>query len=109
MKGNNNGATPLLIASQNGHLEIVKVLKANKAGFLYKNKKGKTHPDVAKTDEIKQFMMNHPWYRRQPLLVTRPHSDHEINKEYKLSALGEIITATKGSDPSSQDNVLFQL
>ena len=55
--------------------------------------------------------MNHPWYRRQPLIVTRPHADHETNKKHKLTRLGEIITATPGSvsDPSSQDSILFQL
>ena len=67
--------------------------------------------DIAETYEIKLFIMNHPWYRRQPLIVTRPHSDHETNKEHKLKPLGEIITATKGStsDPSSEDYVLFRI
>ena len=67
--------------------------------------------DVAKTYAIKQLIINHPWYRRRSLLVTRPHADHETNKEHQLSSLGEIITATPGSasDPSSQDNVLFQI
>ena len=144
-----NSFTPLIISSQNGHLEIVKVLiaaggdvnQANKNGdiplhiigsfyrldvvklevakvliakksnFLYKNNNGFTPLDVAKTCEIKKYIMNHPWYRRRSLLVTRPHSDHETNKEHKLKPLGEIITATPGivNDPSSQDYVLFQL
>ena len=103
--------TPLHFASQKGRLGIVKVLIANKANFLYKNYYGKTPLDVAKTDAIKQYIMNHPWYRSRSLLVTRPHADHETNKEHKLKPLGEIITATPGSasDPSSQDNVLFQI
>ena len=112
-KADNEGETPLHIASQNGDLEIVKALIANKANFLYKNNDGETPLDVAiaKTNEIKQYIMNHPWYRRRSLLVTRPHADHETNKEHQLSPLGEIITATPGSasDPSGQDNVLFQI
>ena len=103
------GYTSLHIASCNGQLEIVKVLIAHKTNFLYKNDEGITPLDIAQTDEIKQFIMNHPWYRRQPLLVTRPHSDHKTNKEHKLKPLGEIITATKASDPSSEDYVLFQI
>ena len=55
--------------------------------------------------------MNHPWYRRRSLLVTRPHTDHDTNEEHQLTPLAEIITATRGSanDPSSQDNLLFQM
>ena len=108
-KADNEGKIPLFNASKYGHLEIVKVLIANKANFLCNYNDGETPLAVAKTDEIKQFIMNHPWYRRQPLIVTRPHSDHKTNKEYKLKPLGEIITATKGSDPSSEDSILFQL
>ena len=80
-------------------------------GGLYKNNDGKTSLDIAKTNAIKQLIINHPWYRRRSLLVTRPHADHETNKEHQLSPLGEIITATPGSasDPSGQDNVLFQI
>ena len=107
----NDGDTPLHIASEVGHLEIVKVLIANKANFLYINYDGNTPLDLAETNVIKQLFINHPWYRRRSLVVTRPHSDHETNKEHQLSSLGEIITATPGcaSDPSSQDNVLFQI
>ena len=106
-----NGITPLFVASVKGHLEIVEVLIAHKANFLYKNSNGKTPLDYSRTDEIQQFIMNHPWYRRQPLIVTRPHADHETNKKHKLTRLGEIITATPGSvsDPNSQVNLLFQL
>ena len=60
---------------------------------------------------MKQLIMNHPWYRRQPLIVTRPYTDHHTNKKHKLTRLGVIITATSYSvsDPSSQDNLLFIL
>ena len=85
------------------------VLITNKSNFLHKNNHGETPLDIAKTDEIKQFIMNHPWYRRRSLIVMRPHADHEANTKHKLTPLGEIVTATKGSDPSSQDNLLFQI
>ena len=76
---------------------------------MYKNKRGLTPLDVAKTDEMKQFIMNHPWYRRRPLLVTRPHDDHETNEEHQLTPLGQIVTVNKGDNPNSQDNLLFQI
>ena len=82
---------------------------AKKAEFLYKNNNGRTPVDVAKSDEIKQYIMNHPWYRRRSLLVTGAHGDHDTNKEHQLTPLGEIITSTKSNDPSSQDNLLFQM
>ena len=62
---------------------------------MNKNKNGKTPLDVAKAHEIKQYIINHPWYRRRQLLLTRPHDDHETNKEHKLKPLSEIITATQ--------------
>ena len=108
-QGDKYGSTPLYIASREGHLEIFKTLVANKANFLYKNKRGLTPLDVAKTDEMKQFIMNHPWYRRRPLLVTRPHDDHETNEEHQLTPLGQIVTVNKGDNPNSQDNLLFQI
>ena len=110
-KTDNYGYTPLYNACVKGHIEIVEILITNKANFLYKNYDGKTPLDIARTDEIKQLIINHPWYRRRSLLVTRPHSDHETNKKHKLKPLGEIITATPGnaSDPNSQDNLLFQI
>ena len=77
--------------------------------FLYKNNDGKTPLDVAKTNEIRYFIINHPWYRRRPLIVARPHSDHDTNDKHRLTSFGKIITATKGSDSRGQDNVLFQI
>ena len=108
-KADNNGETPLWTAIHNGELEIVKVLIANKANFFYMNNEGKTPLDVASTNAIRQCIMNHPWYRRRPLLLTRPHDDHETNKKHKLKPLGDIITATKGDDSSNQNDVLFQI
>ena len=101
--------TPLYIASCNGHLEIVKVLIASKGNLLFKKSDGRTPLDIAKTDEIKQIIMNDPWYRRHPLLLTRPYSDHKTNKKHKLSPLGEIVTATGGNDPDAKNNLLFQI
>ena len=105
------GETPLYIASSRGHLEIVKVLIANKANFFYMNNYGCTSLDVAIANQIRQCIMNHPWYRRRSLLVTRPHADHETYKKRQLTPLGEIITATPGSasDPNNHNYVLFQL
>ena len=109
-KANNKyGETSLYRASAIGHLEIVKVLIANKANFFYMNNKGKTPLDVARTNEIRQCIMNHPWYRRRPLLLTRPHDDHETNEEHDVTSLGAIITAKGIADPSSEDSVLYQL
>ena len=100
----NYGNIPLHISSENDHLVLVNFLIANKSNFLYKDYNGGTPLDVAKTDEIKQFILNHLWYHRQPLLMTYPHSDYETNKDHKLYPLGEIITATRGSvsDPRSK-------
>ena len=105
----NNGRTPLYRASCNGKLEIVKVLIASKANFFYMNNAGMTPLNAAKTNEIRQCIMNHPWYRRRPLLLTRPHDDHETNKEHDVTSLGAIITAKCIADPSSEDSVLYQL
>ena len=108
-KAANNDITPLYKASKYGHLEIVKVLIANKANFFYMNNEGKTPLDVASTNEIRECIMNHPWYRRRPLLLTRPHDDHETNEEHDVTSLGAIITAKGIADPSSEDSVLYQL
>ena len=108
-KADNGGWTPLSIASYNGHLEIVKMLLANKANFFYMNNEGKTPLDVASTNEIRECIMNHPWYRRRPLLLTRPHDDHETNEEHDVTSLGAIITAKGIADSSSEDSVLYQL
>ena len=74
------------------------------------NNKDKLPHEVATTDEIREFIwQHHPWYRRKPLILTRPHPDHETNKEHQLSALSNIITATSDSTPDSHDDILYQL
>ena len=87
------GEIPLYIASSRGHLEIVKVLIANKANFFYMNIYGCTPLDVAIANQIRQCIMNHSWYCRRPLLLIRPHGDHKTNKEHRVASLGGIITA----------------
>ena len=77
------------------------VLVTRKSNFLFKKKNNDVTPfDVAKTNEIEQFILNHPWYSSRPLLVIRTHSNHKTNQVHKLTSLCEIITATKSSDPS---------
>ena len=101
---------PLHYASRYGYLELVKVLILAKADVCIENNDGNLTHEVAKTDEIREFIwQHHPWYRRKPLVLTRPHPDHETNKEHQLSSLGHIITATSDNVPSSHDDVLFQL
>ena len=53
---------------------------------------------VVKTDEIKQYIINHPWYRRRPIIVMRPHEDHTTNKKHRMTRLGWIVTAKEGED-----------
>ena len=102
--------TPLHDASNMGHFKIVKALILAKADVRIKNGKGKLPHELARTDEIREFIwQHHPWYRRKPLILTRPHPDHETNKEHQLSSLGHIITATSDNVPSSHDDILFQL
>ena len=69
----------------------------------------KTPLDVACTFSIKELIESHPWYRRRPLLLTRPHDDHETNEEHDVTSLGAIITAKGIADPSNEDSVLYHL
>ena len=98
-KGSENG-TPLHMACTGVHsnyFEIVKILVANKANFLKRNGHGFSPLEIASLQHnpnIKEFLINHPWYRRRNLIIMRPYDDHETNKEHKLLALGKILTAT---------------
>ena len=106
------GRSALHLACENGHLETVKVLITHNANFLYKNDSdaGKTALDVAKTQEIIDFIHKEIfWSRRRPMIVTRPHDDHDTNEIHKLKPLGELITAIKSDNPNSEDDVLFQI
>ena len=61
-KTNNNGDTPLHNASDNGHLEVVKALIRAKAHVRIENNQGKAPVDVARTNEIRQYIhQHHPW------------------------------------------------
>ena len=90
------GDTPLHYASRNGHLLTVMSLIRAKADVRIMNNGGESPLDVADTDEIRQYIHeHHPWQRRRPLILTRPHDDHATNGDHKLTALGNIVTATR--------------
>ena len=98
-KTGNDGDTPLHEASSDGHLDIVISLIRAKADVRIMNNNGESPLDVARTDEIRQYIHeHHPWQRRRPLILTRPHDDHETNKVHKLKALGNIVTATSSGN-----------
>ena len=52
-------------------INSITVIEA-RANFLYKDISGNTPLDVAMTDEIKHYIINHPWYRRRPTPVRIP-------------------------------------
>ena len=95
-KTNIDGNTPLHEASRIGRFEVVKALIRAKADVRIENCQGNAPVDVASTNEIRQYIHeHHPWQRRRPLILTRPHDDHATNKAHKLTALGNIVTATR--------------
>ena len=110
-KTDNDSDTPLHDASRNGHFEVVKSLIRAKADVRIVNNRGKSPVDVANTTEIRQYIHeHHPWQRRRPLILTRPHVDHATNADHRLTALGNIVTATMSGNAShSRDDVLFQI
>ena len=90
------GNTSLHEGSRYGHLEVVKALIRAKADVRIENDQGKAPVDVASTNEIRQYIHeHHPWQRRRPLILTRAHDDHATNGDHKLTALGNIVTATR--------------
>tara|TARA_B100000524_G_C23543507_1_gene332119 strand:+ start:70 stop:597 length:528 start_codon:yes stop_codon:yes gene_type:complete len=98
-KTDDDGDTPLHRASRNGHSEVVKALIRAKADVRIENNQGKAPVDVARTNEIRQYIHeHHPWQRRGPLILTRPHDDHATNDDHKLTALGNIVTATSSGN-----------
>ncbi len=98
-KTSNNGSTPLHLASYNGRFEVVKSLIQVKTDVRILNNQGKSPVDIARTNEIREFIHQyHPWQRRRSLILTRPHADHATNKAHKLIALGDIVTATEIGD-----------
>ena len=103
----NNGNTSLHRAAKKGHLFVVMTLIAAKANFFLKNNEGKTPLDLAKNKKIKQYIINHPWYRRRPLVMIRPYTDHRSNQKHRMTALAWILTAkVKGQ---GTDVLLFDL
>ena len=59
------------------------------------NKRRDNALDLAKTDEFKQIIINHPWYRRRRLIVMRPPADHISNERYRMTVLSGLVTATE--------------
>lgn len=61
--------------------------------------------------KLKEFVRKEiNWSRRKLLVLNRPYNDYETNNHHSLSALGNIITAEPDdNDPSSRDNILYQL
>ena len=95
-KTNRSGDTPLHYASRFDHSEVVKALIRAKADVRIENNEGNAPVDVASTNEIRQYIHeHHPWQRRGPLILTRAHDDHATNDDHKLTALGNIVTATR--------------
>ena len=86
-------------------LEVLKVLIRAKADVRIESTQGEAPVDIAATSEIRCYIHeHHPWQRRRPLILIRPHDDHATNGDHKLSALGDIVTAT------TSDNVeLFDI
>ena len=75
--------------------------------MLHINNQGHTPLDVAKTNEIKQCIIKHPWYRRRQLMLMRPHADYRSNKNHRMTALAWILTAKETGD--GEDVELFDL
>ena len=106
-KAMNEGNTSIHYASCHHHLDVVNALLDAKANFFLKNNKGSTPLDLDTSYEIRQCIINHPWYRRRPLIVMRPHADHTTNKKHRMTALGWIVTAKEKGD--GEDVELFDL
>ena len=102
-----NGTTSLHYACFYGHLDIVMTLIEAKANLFLKNIHGDTPFDLAETDEIRQYIINNPWYRRRELIVMRPHNDHLSNKKNRMTSLGWLVTAKEKGD--GEDVELFDL
>ena len=95
-KTNNDGITPLHLASCFGNVEVLKVLIRAKADVRIESTQGEAPVDIAATSEIRCYIHeHHPWQRRRPLILTRSHDDHATNGDHKLTSLGNIVTATR--------------
>ena len=102
-----NSYTSLHAACFYGHLDVVMTLIDAKANLFLKDIDGDTPLDKAKTDEIRQYIINNPWYRRRKLIVMRPHNDHLSNKNHRMTSLGWLVTAKEKGD--GEDVELFHL
>ena len=106
-KTNIHGNPPLHVASYFGHLDVVITLIEAKANLFLKNCLDQTPLDAANTDEIRQYIINNPWYRRRKLVMMRPHKDHLSNKKHRMTSLGWLVTAKEKGD--GEDVELFHL
>ena len=106
-KADQYGITPLHFACRHGHSDVVMTLIDAKANLFLKDIAGNTPLDEAKTDEIRQYIINNPWYRRRKLIVMRPHNDHLSNKNHRMTSLGWLVTAKEKGD--GEDVELFHL
>ena len=104
---NSFGETSLHCACYASHLDVVMALIDAKANLFLKDIDGDTPLDYAKTDEIRQYIINNPWYRRRKLIVMRPHNDHLSNKNHRMTSLGWLVTAKETGD--GEDVELFHL
>ena len=54
---------------------------------------------LTRRKEIGDYIhQHHPWQRRRPLILIRPHGDRATNDDHKLTALGNIVTATASNN-----------
>lgn len=130
-----NGFAPLHVAAANGHLQIAQSLirsgadihavgiEATESFYFQKDHNHPCHYETplriairkGHTDVAEVLSREALFCRRRPLMLMRPHVDHETNRAHKLSALGNIVAAGKGNTPNSSNNdaddddVLWQL
>lgn len=57
---NDDGMTALMWAAENNHLGAVRILLENGASSKLRNKDGKTASDLAKDNEVKQYLLTYP-------------------------------------------------
>ncbi len=86
---NKYGSTALMAAAQQEHLEIVKFLIENGADVTIKNVNDETAFDLARTEEIKMWLLMYSCVRGNPLL---------------LEAIQEFVVSTKKQISSNNSN-----
>ena len=107
------GITPIAISAFYGQLEVVKLLVKAHAKILVeedkKSKKdnnplkmarvGKLALQTGEQDKVVEYLMLElKWLRLRPLLLMRPHEDHETNKKHRMTMIGCLVTAQESID-----------